>query len=198
MDLRIIKHRNKRVKQNIAIIFKGSNSLNCFIQYLIVVEQPGRWWKKSISKFLWLPNAWFGDKPESHVPRALWTCYQCSSTGLHDQNGASPLGWTLHGCCLKFLMILSLSSCFVSKGQWDSGTCCGGLEPRVTHCPISLHLPTSPEWVLGCWLSHLPSDSIAIHPWQHPGHRRTRVKAEHRQGSGTCAGLHLPWEYPHT
>ena len=75
--------------------------------------------------------------------------------GLHA-GGLMPCG-----CHLKFLIILFLNLCFVSKVQWDSRECTGGLEAQFTYGstpPLPPHI-----FRMGSWLP-LPSFQVPESP----------------------------------
>lgn len=57
---------------------------------------------------------------------AMWPSH-CA--GTHFQK--DPVLSLMLCCCLKFSVILSLNSCFVSEVHWDSGACTGAAELRV-------------------------------------------------------------------
>lgn len=145
------------------VIFQGSDSLNCFIQYFTLNEQPERWWKDNfrltlVTKFTYnLSNTWLGNKCKSHVTRASWTVRQYSHTGLQAPKGASSI--SLVFCCwLEILNNLIFKSVFYNKGWWDHGTRAGAWESRITHYP---HPPPPPPYHPATTSPHFLNESLA-------------------------------------
>lgn len=116
------------------------------------------------------------------------------------RRGLHAVGLMPCGCHLKFLIILFLNLCFVSKVQWDSREGTGGLEAQFTYGSTSHYLPISSRWVLDCHSLRSRCPSLPYPP--PPASMSIHLQREPRCGEGQVRCMHPAapqggaWQWP--